>query len=52
MTRILTIVIFFTIAFLLIRYSTNEKVQKGVVIAVIIAIAVYTMVVMTSELIR
>ncbi|KFA97188.1 hypothetical protein L1D34_13865 [Vibrio mediterranei] len=52
MTRLIAIVFLVALAFLLFRYRTNEKVQKGVVITVLSAFVIYTATLVISELIR
>ncbi|GAL15982.1 hypothetical protein JCM19233_7004 [Vibrio astriarenae] len=52
MIRLISIVALIVIAFLLIRYRTNEKLQKIVVISVVGAFLVYAAGVMITELAR
>ncbi|GAL19124.1 hypothetical protein ACPV5O_10285 [Vibrio maritimus] len=52
MTRLLAIAFLVVLAFMLFRYRTNEKVQKGVVITVVSAFLIYTATLVVSELIR
>lgn len=52
MTRLIFIGILIVIAFLLIRYGTNEKLQKWVVIVLLSAFGLYAMSLMVTELIR
>ncbi|CAM2947598.1 hypothetical protein [Vibrio rarus] len=52
MTRLLAIVILITLAFLFIRYNTNEKLQKWVVIVLCSAFVIYSISLMVSELLR
>lgn len=52
MTRLLAIVALLALAVVLFKYRTNEKVQRGVVISAIIGLAVYTVIVVLSELFR
>ncbi|MDG3088170.1 hypothetical protein P7F88_19665 [Vibrio hannami] len=52
MTRLLAIATLLALAVLLFKYRTNEKVQRGVVISAIIGLAVYTVIVVFSELMR
>ncbi|MGF1740519.1 hypothetical protein L4C34_05440 [Vibrio profundum] len=52
MTRIIAIVLLAALAYLLVRYRTNEKLQKSVVIILGSALCVYTTYVVISELMR
>jgi hypothetical protein len=52
MTRLITIVLLIVIAFILIRYRTNEKLQKGVVVSLLTAFVIYTASIMITELTR
>lgn len=52
MTRLVAIVAFIALAVFLIRYGTNKKVQHGVIIAFFAGLAIYTVSLMFSELIR
>ncbi|MDN3698304.1 MULTISPECIES: hypothetical protein [Vibrio] len=52
MTRLIAIVFLIALAFLLFRYRTNEKLQKGVVLSVIVGFLVYTASLVVSELAR
>lgn len=52
MTRLIAIGVLIAIAVLLFRYRTNEKLQKGVIIASIIGFVIYVVSVMTMELIN
>ncbi|CAM3955538.1 hypothetical protein [Vibrio neonatus] len=52
MTRLIAIVVLGVLALLFVRYNTNEKIQKWVVIVLLGAFAIYTGVLMMSELIR
>ena len=52
MTRLIAIVFLLALAFVLFRCRTNEKVQKGVVIAVVGSFILYTASLMISELTR
>ncbi|MGO1191579.1 MULTISPECIES: hypothetical protein [Vibrio] len=52
MTRLIAIVIFIALAYLLIRYQANAKLQKWAVISLSGAFLIYLMYVVISELIR
>lgn len=52
MVRLIAIFVLILLAYLLLRYRTNEKVQKGIVVAVLGIFAVYTVVLVVSELIE
>lgn len=52
MTRLIAIAGLIGIAFMLIKYRANEKVQKGVVVTLLGAFAVYVVYVIGSELLR
>lgn len=52
MTRLITIVVLIALAFILVRFRTNEKLQKGVVIALLSAFAIYTASIVIAELTR
>ncbi|WP_167521307.1 hypothetical protein [Vibrio ponticus] len=52
MTRLIAIVFLIALAFVLIRYRTNEKLQKYVVITLISGFLVYTASIMITELMR
>ncbi|WP_295892643.1 hypothetical protein [uncultured Vibrio sp.] len=52
MTRLLAIVFISALAFLLIRYRTNEKIQKGIAVTLVVAFLLYTASIMVTELIR
>ncbi|WP_202436400.1 hypothetical protein [Vibrio eleionomae] len=52
MTRLIAIVLLLAIAFLLIRYRTNARLQKGVVITIFSALILYTVSVVIMELFR
>ncbi len=52
MTRLIFIGILIVIAFLLIRYGTNEKLQKWVVIVLLSGFGLYATSLMVTELIR
>jgi hypothetical protein len=52
MTRLLAIVFISALAFVLIRYRTNEKIQKSVVVTLIVGFLIYTASIMVTELIR
>ncbi|WP_175443259.1 hypothetical protein [Vibrio sonorensis] len=52
MTRLIAIAALVVIAFLLIRYRTNEKLQKWVVIGLVSGFIVYTASLMLTELMR
>ncbi|WP_167469913.1 hypothetical protein [Vibrio aquaticus] len=52
MTRLLAIVFFIALAFVLIRYRTSEKLQKYVVITLLSGFFIYTATLMVTELIR
>ncbi|PJC87916.1 hypothetical protein CSW98_01990 [Vibrio sp. HA2012] len=52
MTRLFAIGVLIALAVLLFRYRTNEKIQTGVIIALITGIMLYTIIIVISELIR
>ncbi len=52
MTRLIAIAVLLVIVVVLIRYRANEKLQKGVVVAVVGATVVYVVSVFVMELIR
>lgn len=52
MTRLFAIAVLVAIAFLFVRYNTNEKLQRWVIIALCIGIAGYAVSLMVFELIR
>ncbi len=52
MVRLIAIALLIALAFVLIRYRTNEKLQKGVVIVILATFVTYTAFLMISELIR
>ncbi|MCW8334062.1 hypothetical protein [Vibrio paucivorans] len=52
MTRLVAIVFLSALAFLLIRYRANEKVQKGVVSTLVGGFLVYVATLMIAELTR
>ncbi|WP_047045739.1 hypothetical protein [Vibrio mexicanus] len=52
MTRLIAIAFLVVLAFLLIRYRSNEKVQKVVVVAGIGGFLIYAATLMVTELIR
>ncbi|WP_394251245.1 hypothetical protein [Vibrio profundi] len=52
MTRLIAIAFLIALAFFLFRYRTNEKVQKGVIFAVVGSFLIYTATLMISELTR
>ncbi len=52
MVRILAIFILIGIAFMLVKYRANQKLQKGVVVILVTIFALYTTVVVISELIH
>lgn len=52
MVRILAIFILIGIAFMLVKYRANQKLQKGVVVTLVTILAIYTTVVVISELLH
>lgn len=52
MIRIIAIFALLVLAVFLFRYRTNEKLQRGVVLSAIIGLAIYTLVIVISELAR
>ncbi|ENM5742702.1 hypothetical protein V9N60_001995 [Vibrio metoecus] len=52
MLRLIAIVLLIALAFILIRYRTNQKLQKGVVIVILATFVLYTTFLVISELIR
>ncbi|UAB68911.1 hypothetical protein INR79_10180 [Vibrio sp. SCSIO 43132] len=51
MTRLIAIAALIAIAVLLFRYRTNEKIQKGVILASIIGFVIYVVSVVVTELV-
>ncbi|HAS8162951.1 TPA: hypothetical protein I7709_09750 [Vibrio vulnificus] len=59
MIRLIAIVVLIVLAYFLLRYRTNEKIQKGIVVTLLGIVvtllgifAVYTIVLVASELIK
>ncbi|GLT18594.1 hypothetical protein GCM10007938_23730 [Vibrio zhanjiangensis] len=52
MTRLIAIVLLAALAFVLIRYRTNEKLQKYVVMTLISGFLIYTTTLVVTELMR
>ncbi|ANS85300.1 hypothetical protein RJD38_00045 [Vibrio scophthalmi] len=52
MTRLIAIVFLIALAYVLVRYRTNEKLQKYVVITLISGFVVYVTTLMITELMR
>ncbi len=52
MTKLVALVVLMALAFIMVRYNTNAKVQKWVVISLVGSFAVYMTVVVISELMR
>ncbi|HDY7946156.1 hypothetical protein [Vibrio vulnificus] len=52
MIRLMAIVVLVVLAYFLLRYRTNEKIQKGIVVTLLGIFAVYTIVLVASELIK
>ncbi|MGL6257697.1 hypothetical protein [Vibrio sp. WXL103] len=52
MIRLITIAVLIAVAYVLIRYRTNEKLQKIVVIGVVGAFLLYAASIMITELAR
>lgn len=52
MTRLIAIVLLSALAYLLFRYRTNKKLQKGVVIGLGSALVIYIITIVISELSR
>ncbi|MDE1514185.1 MULTISPECIES: hypothetical protein [Vibrio] len=52
MVRLIAIALLITLALVLIRYRTNEKLQKGVVMVSVMILILYTTFLVISELIR
>ncbi|MGL6172775.1 MAG: hypothetical protein ACRC1S_12975 [Vibrio sp.] len=52
MVRLIAIALLITLALVLIRYRTNEKLQKGVVMVSVMILVLYTTFLVISELIR
>lgn len=52
MTRLITIILLIAIAFMFIRYRTNEKLQKGVVVSLLTAFVIYAASIVITELTR
>lgn len=52
MVRLITIFVLVLLAYFLLRYRTNEKIQKGIVVTVLGIFAAYTILLVASELIK
>ncbi|EGU41292.1 hypothetical protein VII00023_05717 [Vibrio ichthyoenteri ATCC 700023] len=52
MTRLIAIVFLIALAYVLVRYRTNEKLQKYVVVTLISGFLVYAATLMITELVR
>ncbi|MGF1694407.1 hypothetical protein L4D20_11955 [Vibrio kyushuensis] len=52
MTKLIAIVFVSALAFVLIRYRTNEKIQKGIVVTLVASFLLYTASIMITELSR
>ncbi|ERB62577.1 hypothetical protein ACK1CN_05255 [Vibrio coralliilyticus] len=52
MTRLIAIVFLVALAFVLIRYRTNEKLQKYVVVTLLSGFFLYTATLVVTELMR
>ncbi len=52
MTRLIAIVVLIAVAVLFVRYNTNEKLQRWVVIGLSSLIALYAVILMITELAR
>ncbi|QIL84484.1 hypothetical protein G7083_00285 [Vibrio sp. HDW18] len=52
MVRLIAIALLITLALVLIRYRTNQKLQKGVVMVSVMILVLYTTFLVISELIR
>ena len=52
MIRLLAIAFLLALAFVLIRYRTNEKLQKWVIIGLVSAFVMYTITLIVTELTR
>jgi hypothetical protein len=52
MTRLVAIGVLILIALFLIRYGTNEKLQKAVIVTVLSSVAAYIVYIMATELLR
>ncbi|MCA2018661.1 hypothetical protein LDJ79_21275 [Vibrio tritonius] len=52
MTRLIAIAVLLVVAFLLVRYGTNARLQKGVVITVVAGLIIYTVSVVIMELLH
>ncbi len=50
--RIIAIVVFIALAFMLFRYRTNEKIRKGTVIVLLALFLLYSAIVVITELMR
>lgn len=52
MIRLIVIAVLIVLAYFLLRYRTNEKIQKGVVVTLFGLFAIYTLVLVATELFR
>ncbi|KGK16427.1 membrane protein [Vibrio navarrensis] len=52
MIRLIVIAVLIVLAYFLLRYRTNEKTQKGVVVTLLGLFAIYTLVLVATELFR
>jgi Ca2+/Na+ antiporter len=52
MIRLIVIAVLIVLAYFLLRYRTNEKIQKGVVVTLLGLFAIYTLVLVATELFR
>lgn len=52
MIRLIVIAVLILLAYFLLRYRTNEKIQKGVVVTLLGLFAIYTLVLVATELFR
>ncbi|MCE0492506.1 hypothetical protein [Vibrio salinus] len=50
MIRILAILVLIAVAYVLIRYDSNERLRKGVVTGILGALSVYIVIVVITEL--
>ncbi|WP_166434237.1 hypothetical protein [Vibrio viridaestus] len=50
MIRIIAIVVLIALAFVLVRYNTNQRLQKGVVITILAAFIIYLVTLVITEL--
>jgi len=52
MIQLLSIVVLIVLAFVLIKYKTNERLQKGIIIGILSVFILYLGILVITELIR